>query len=400
MSQAAELCALYFMGLMSMLEKTVIEWLEEVVAIPSVTPDHGGDPEVLGELRLAQHLDGVFSALGFSCSFQEVEPGRPNLLARLGSGPRSLLIESHMDTVGFAGMTVAPFTLEKKAGKLYGRGSCDTKGPLAAVLWALHRIDLDALQAAGWSILFVGAMGEETGNHGAIHLVAQGCSADWAVVLEPTENQIVYAHKGALWLEATLVGRAAHGSKPEKGCNAIYAAMKLIAQLQNQIELDRTAAVGNPLGLPTLNIGCIDGGQAVNVVPASCSLRIDRRVLAGESSGKIIEQVKAMLEELKTAGHCVDYHLDIIENHAPFATELGSPLIQCLQGAGERCGIDVGTESAGWYSDAGPFSSCCKDVVVIGPGAIEQAHTPDEYIEEAELEAGARLMYEFFQGMI
>jgi len=380
------------------MERDLVSLLQQLVRVPSVNPGHGGDPEFAGEQRMAEFTAEYLQRAGFSVELQSPEPGRPNVIGTSGpaNAARTLLVEAHLDTVGVAGMCVDPFAAEIRQGRLYGRGACDMKGAMAAALHVLQPELLKRLSSNGWRTLFVGAMGEEGGNEGALELVRQGrLSADFCIVLEPTELAIVHAHKGALWTRVTLNGRAAHGSAPQEGRNAIAAAARLVEALSTEIE-ETASRMNHPaLGPPTFNVGRIDGGGAVNVVAGRCVVDFDRRYLPGESGAQLVEDLRRRLREYEARGEIVGFELGVLKDSRPFETDTTTELVQRLSRACEASGVPPALRGTGWYSDAGPLAPVCREVVVFGPGSIRQAHTADEYIELDQLEKGADILRRF-----
>ena len=379
------------------MQPPVVDLLARLVAIPSVNPDLSDDPAIRGEHRLADFLAAHLGALGFAVERVGKDPRRTNVIGRFGPARprRSLLVEAHLDTQGVTGMTVAPFGAEIRDGRLYGRGACDTKGPMAAVLAALDADVLAAVAASGWQLIFVGAIGEETGNDGANELTARELGADEAVILEPTGLNVVHAHKGALWFELEVRGRAGHGSNPDRGLNAVIGMARAIDLIMQQADEDRDRRTHPVLGQTTVNIGVIRGGTAINIIPDSCTIRVDRRILPGDNQEAILRRLREGLQALQAEGWMLSSDIRLIKAGVPFETPADSSLIQRLVAAGRAQGVQTGTEGAGWFSDAGPFSRTCRHVAVFGPGHIAQAHTVDEYIDLNELEAGRRVFREF-----
>ncbi|MBP7829634.1 MAG: ArgE/DapE family deacylase [Kiritimatiellae bacterium] len=372
-----------------------VELLKQLIAIPSVNPEHTADARVAGEERLACFLAGYLEEQGFAVSWQDRDTGRPNLLASFGPEDASatLLFEAHMDTVGVEGMA-DPFRARVENGRVHGRGACDCKGPMAAGLAALTPANLDALAGKGYRVLYAAVMGEETGNAGAIRLAQQGLRADRAIVLEPTELAIVHAHKGALWFDVEVRGLSAHGSNPERGVNAILGMARLLERIQQRHELDRARLTHERLGPPTLSVGQIRGGIAVNVVPEHCVARLDRRTLPEEKSADILAGVQAELDGLVREGLLLGGEVKVIKDNPPFHTDEDSELVRALDRACRKAGAPGRHAGTGWYSDAGPLSTGCPEVVVFGPGSIGQAHTADEYIELESLRAGVAALAE------
>jgi acetylornithine deacetylase/succinyl-diaminopimelate desuccinylase family protein len=377
----------------------LVELLRKLVSIPSVNPELAGDPAIAGEKRLAEFLAGELERRGFRIEWREIIRGRPNLLAwrSPARSTRRLLLEAHLDTQGVHGMTVPPFDAVISGGRLYGRGACDMKGPMAGALHALTPEVLNALAAAGVEVVFVGAIGEERGNVGAEQLASSGLGADEAIVLEPTELNIVHAHKGTYWFEVETRGRAAHGSSPEMGLNAVKGMMEVIARIDAQTEAARAARRHKTLGQPTVNFGVVHGGTSTNVVPDRCVLEVDRRLLPGEDCASIRAEISRALDQMQAAGRIAGWALRSIKEGVPFETDAGSRLIRRLADACATEGVNAAVEGAAWFSDAGPLSRTCREIAVFGPGSIAQAHTADEYIELSSLQRGSDILRVFFE---
>lgn len=371
----------------------VVQLARKLVSIPSVNPVLADDPSISGEHRMAEYLAEYLRQRGFRVDFHESMRGRPNVVGTYGpsSPKRRIIIEAHLDTQGIHGMTVPPFEGVIQDGRLYGRGACDMKGPMAAALVNLNAANLQALSSAGVQLVFIGAIGEETGNLGALELVDEGIGADEILVLEPTDLHIVHAHKGAFWFEVEVLGLAAHGSNPDKGLSAIQGMSRVIDLIYRQTA--EVALRNELLGRATVNVGIIRGGTSINIVPERCVIEVDRRTLPGERSDEIIARVRAGIQELVAAGHIRGGDVRRIKEGVPFATTADSPLVRRLGRACADHRVDAVTEGAAWYSDAGPFSRTCRDVAVFGPGSIRQAHTADEFIEIAELIRGADILH-------
>src|SRR5271169_4051410 len=264
--------------------KNVIELLQDLVAIPSVNPQGTPGTDRTGEQALAEYVADFLRALGADASLETVEPGRPNVVAHFAPvQPKArLAFAPHLDTVSVAGMTIPPFDPAVRDGKLFGRGSTDTKGPMAAALWAVRewaRSSARAKSRIRWS--FLALMGEEAGNDGAHALAKKGFSSDLTLVLEPTQLRVVTAHKGALWLEIDTTGVACHGSTPDQGRNAIYAMRRVLEIIEEKIIPGLSRQSHAKLGRPTLNVGTISGGSKINIVPDRCHAEIDCRIVPG-----------------------------------------------------------------------------------------------------------------------
>ena len=365
------------------------ELLRQIVAIPSVNPALADDDAIRNEARLVDWLEPWFAAKGFETRRVGQTPGRPNLLASCGAAApcKTILFESHLDTVGVTGFAGEPFALRAENGRLYGRGACDTKGPLAAFMAALDADVLAALVKSKTRIVWLGAIGEETGNLGAEEAVADGLRADECVVLEPTDLHIVHAHKGACWFTVATRGRAVHASDPARGDNAI---LKMPAVWK--ILEDATAEAGQTyhsavLGQPTVSVGTIRGGTGTNVVPDRCEIQVDRRLMPGETAAQVLGDLRARFAAISGG-----VEIGLLKEGLPFHTDAEAPLVRRFSAALSAAGVPPVREGAAWCSDAGPLAPVCGETIVWGPGAIGQAHTVDEYIEKASLAAGVEVL--------
>jgi len=370
---------------------SVIELLQSLVRIPSVNPE--GDPGVSpgGEAEMAKFISQFLEPLGFSITYEEAEPGRPNVIARAPGGtdrPR-ILLGPHLDTVSVAGMTVDPFSAEIRDGKIWGRGTSDTKGPMAAMLWAL-RENQGRLAQLPIAVDFVGFMGEESSQPGSRHFAAHHASEyDFAIVGEPTSLEAVYCTKGCLWATLEAQGIATHASQPHLGENAI---MKLTSELHRlQRELSPVLAdFSHPvLGGGTVNIGTIKGGSRTNIVPDSASATLDFRT------------VPTMLQEKDTTTRVREFLagsgviLASSQEYPPMDLATDHPWLERMS----QINPDLKLAGAPWFSDAAHLSKAGLPSICLGPGSINQAHTADEFIEISDLEDGAAWFSKLIQGL-
>ena len=369
-----------------------IEWLRQLVALPSVNPAMSTDDAQRNEARLVDWLEPWFAARGFRVERVGQTPGRPNLLVRVGARQprRTLLFESHLDTVGVAGFQGDPFTLREENGRLYGRGACDTKGPLAAFMATLDDEVLAALATSSIELIWLGAIGEETGNLGAEEAIAAGLRADECVVLEPTDLQVVHAHKGVCWFTAATRGRAAHASDPSRGDNAILKMAQVWGILAEATAEAAKQYPGHVLGSPTISIGTIQGGSGTNIVPDRCEIQVDRRLMPGESAPAVFADLQQRLAVVPGG-----VELTLLKEGLPFHTPADAPLVREFSAALAAGGVPSVVTGAPWCSDAGPLALACGQTIVWGPGAIAQAHTVDEFIETTALETARKVLRHF-----
>lgn len=380
--------------------------LADLIRIPSVNPmgrDVSG-PEFF-EGRVSDYLCAHLSALGTPYERVEVAPGRANILARLDGAPGApvVLLDAHQDTVPTDGMVIPPFEPTVSDGRMYGRGACDVKGGLAAMLAAFTRLARQR-PARHATVVVSFTCDEEATSLGVNHLTAAWADGgrryrllpqrpDVAVVAEPTTLDVVVAHRGAVRWKIHTAGRACHSSRPQEGINAIYRmarVLQLLEQFAAQLPGSRPA---HPLcGPATLSVGLIYGGSSVNVVPDFCTIEIDRRVIPGEQREDMIPEVTQYLAER------LDFSL---QHDAPFVfspplgDEDNGPLadrllaaVRTVAGPRQKVGVAYGTH-ASRIARAGVPS------VVFGPGDIAQAHTKDEWIDLQQLQQATDCYYRF-----
>jgi acetylornithine deacetylase/succinyl-diaminopimelate desuccinylase-like protein len=367
---------------------SVSELAQALVRVPSVNPD--GDPgtDRTGEQACAEYIAEFLRGIGAEVSLQEVHARRPNVVARFPAGgakPR-LLFAPHTDTVSVAGMTIDAFGGEIREGKIFGRGASDTKGPMAAMLWALHG-SRDLLPHLSHEIWFAGLMGEEAGQDGAQALAAIE-KFDFVVVGEPTDLEVVFKHKVDVTARIIATGRAAHSSCPERGENAITKLAAGLLSLEKALSA-YFAKISDPvLGHPTFSIGTIRGGTKFNIVPDHAEAVIDLRLLPSQWKDGDAREV---FEVMRSA--CPGLTVEKIAGSEALDTDPSHPLIAKL--------VEVGGKPAGaaWFCDAAIFSAAGTPAVAVGPGSIAQAHTEDEFIEVAALEHGVEFFKKFLHSL-
>jgi acetylornithine deacetylase/succinyl-diaminopimelate desuccinylase-like protein len=368
---------------------SVVELLQALVQIPSVNPE--GDPEVSpnGEKKMAEFLASFLAPLGFQITLDEAEPGRPNIIARApGSEDRPrILLGPHLDTVGISGMTIDPFLASISDGKVHGRGTSDTKGPMAAVLWALKKnakllIDLPV------AIDFVGFMGEESSQPGSRHFAKHHAAEyEFAIIAEPTSLQAVYCTKGCLWATLEAKGKSVHASRPQAGDNAILKLIDGLRDLQGPFFEHLSESCHPVLGNSTMNVGEIKGGTRANIVPAQASAIIDIRTVPD-------------LVKDRPASRILGDYLNGIElvhfaESPPMEIPADHPWLKRLQ----KSDPGLALTGAPWFSDAAHLSAAGLASICLGPGSIDQAHTADEFIAISDLEDGAQWFSNFIKSL-
>ena len=275
----------------------VTRLLSDLVAIPSVNPMGRplSGPGFL-EAGMSDYLERWFRELGAPFERQTIAPGRDNLLARYDApdARRTLLFDAHQDTVPTDGMTIPPFVPEIAAGRLYGRGACDIKGGMAAMLVAFARLVRERPKGSA-SVLMACTVDEEFTHTGSTRLATTPHGADLAIVAEPTRLDLIHCHKGAIRWKIRARGVACHSATPHLGVNAIYRMAPVLAALAEHAEELARATPHPVLGSPSLSVGRIEGGLSVNVVPDWCEIEVDRRIIPGEVPGECIGRVERFL---------------------------------------------------------------------------------------------------------
>jgi acetylornithine deacetylase/succinyl-diaminopimelate desuccinylase-like protein len=364
-------------GMPFVMPASAVELLAALVRIPSVNPHGVPGVEEPGEKACAEYIAEFLRRCGAEVELREVLPGRPNVIGRFPvdrPGKPRIVLAPHTDTVSVAGMTVAPFGAVIRDGRLHGRGASDTKGPMAAMLWALHNLG-ESIRVLPCEVWFAGLIGEEAGQHGAHHFVREN-RVDFALIGEPTGLDIVYTHKGSAWLALETGGIAAHSSRPELGVNAIQKMLGLLEFVSGELTREFAGIHDPVLGAPSVSIGTISGGTKTNIVPDKCEATVDLRIVPTQANADFTADLRRRL-----LAHCPDARIDIRLSQ-PLHTPRENRFIQILEEIGGRC---VG---APWFCDAAVFANAGIPAVAAGPGSIAQAHTEDEWIALDEFERG------------
>jgi acetylornithine deacetylase len=373
--------------------------LRDLVALPSVNPM--GRPLAgpdIHEHRVTDYLEQFFRALGVSFERQPVAPLRDNIVAWTDAPASSatLIFEAHQDTVPTDNMTVEPFAARIENGRLYGRGACDIKGGMAAMLAAFARLVRDKPQGAA-RVVMACTVDEEFTFLGVQRLV-EGKLRDrfsnvvGAIVAEPTQLHIVDTHKGAVRWDLTTIGQSCHSSRPERGINAIYRMAVLLPFIERYAE-ELRASHGHPrLGPATLSVGRIEGGTSVNTVPDQCRVEIDRRLLPGEKAPAALEHLHDYLRRHVDPSLAFSFSAPWLS--APALNSAGSEQLVARLGAA----IDgvIGThqvQAVPYGTDAAPLAESGIPSVVFGPGDIARAHTCDEWVPLDEVEQASEILY-------
>ena len=344
--------------------------LRDLVAIDSVNPDLV--PGGAGEGELAAFVAAWCERAGLEAQVAEAAPGRPNVVAvaRGSGGGRSLLLNAHLDTVGVAGME-EPFSGRIEGGRLFGRGAYDMKAGLAAALAAAARARGLGLRG---DVIVTAVADEEVASLGTEALVAAGVTADAAIVAEPTEERLAVAHKGFVALELSTEGRAAHGSRPDLGIDAIARMGHVLVRLE-RLDEELRAGTGNPLlGTGSLHASLVEGGQEYSSYPASCVLKAERRTIPGETVEQVADEARALLGD-------VPGDVRVLFSRPPLETPLDAEIATLVgrHAAGaEVCGM-------AFWADSALLAAAGIPTVLYGPRG-EGAHAEVEWVELASVE--------------
>jgi succinyl-diaminopimelate desuccinylase len=348
-----------------------------------------------GEINAAKVISAEFSQSGIDSQIETWNQNRANITVHIKStGHRAgLLFACHLDVVGpgEAAWKNPPFTAIESDSRIYGRGAVDMKGGTAAAVTAIRQIVDSGIELQG-DIIFSAVAGEETDSAGAKRFIGD---KDWlpelvgVVIPEPTDFEIVTAHRGILWLEVTAKGKAAHSSTPQLGVNAINSTRLILNELENY----KIKAVPHErLGTCSMSINTITGGKAMNVVPDKCSIGIDFRTLPGQVHQAIIADLEEICSRLKVDNEQFEASISVLREVQSMETDCSSDFIR------DFCSI-VGTDktvAVGYTTDGPYFASIGSPVVIFGPGKSHLCHKPDEYIDITDLEKGV----EYYKNII
>lgn len=372
--------------------------LAELVRRPSVNPMGRNDlpSDILYESRVTAFLEEYLHSLGCECQRIPFAEGRDNLVATYNPpnpAPFSILFEAHQDTVPVDGMVVDPFAAKIEDGKLYGRGACDVKAGIAVMLAAFTRLVKEKpVGSAQVTVAFT--VDEEHGGRGVSLLMRSGVRADCAIVAEPTLLNIVNAHKGVVRWQLETTGRACHSSRPDQGVNAVYRMAHLLRGVEAYAEVLHALPPDPVLGPRTISVGRVLGGVSPNTVPDFCLADVDRRLLPGETFETATADLEAFLRGLPE----VDFAFTLKQSSSGCAPLDPAGSVELVKRFGAVIDSVVGNHtvhSVPFGTDASRIAVMGIPTVVFGPGDIAQAHTRDEWVDLAQLEPAAEILFRF-----
>jgi acetylornithine deacetylase len=363
----------------------LVALLSDLVAIDSVNPSLV--PGGAGEAAIAAYIAGWATSADLEADVLESASGRPSVVvrARGTGGGRTLLLCGHIDTVGVSGMT-DPHTPRVDGDRLYGRGAYDMKAGVAAALIACR--DAATLGLAG-DVVVAAVADEEHASLGVQEVLSDaGVRADAAIVTEPTELELVIAHKGFTWSELEVHGRAAHGSRPHLGVDAIVKAGPVLTAL-GALDASLGERTHPLLGRGSVHASLIEGGAEMSSYPARCVVGLERRTLPGESAADVEAELGALLDGCRSADPALDVRQRTLLVREPFEIAGDAEIVETVRAAaGAASGAPPPIGGASYWADAAFIAAAGIPTVMFGPGG-EGAHADVEWVSIADTVAVA-----------
>ena len=370
---------------------SVVQLLRDMIAIPSVNPMRANSGEPV-EKGMANFIETMLSRARIDCKRQKVAEGRDNVIGIVHSTEtdrNGLMLNSHMDTVPVDNMSIKPFDPLMTNGCVFGRGSCDAKASIAAMLAAV--IDYANQPQRPAPVVFAAMADEEFGFSGSWKLIEDSWPVSACVVGEPTQLRRVIAHKGIIRWRINIQGLSAHGATPELGRNAIYAAARVALGLEDYAQQMAKQKPHPLLGHSTLNVGKVVGGHAVNIVPDKCVLEVECRLLPGEDGHQTLRDCEQFVRERLDGSVQLDFE-DPYLLDPPLETAPDAGIVGCLaRSQQEVLGFEKEVAGANYGTDGSKLARAGIQTVVCGPGNIAQAHTANEFVEIEQVELATRM---------
>jgi acetylornithine deacetylase/succinyl-diaminopimelate desuccinylase family protein len=367
--------------------------LSNLVRINSVNTAYENGP---GEAEISRFIKAFFDERGIETWTQEVFPDRHNVIARLPGRQtdRRVILEAHVDTASIQGMTIPPFEPTVKDGKMYGRGSCDTKAGLATMMHAVA--DLHERHIVPPCEVWMAAVVDEEFSFRGVVKLCENLVANAALVAEPTEMRAVIASKGVLRWRIVAYGKSAHSSKVHLGVNSIHHMARLLVAVEN-LHNSLSGVVHPLLGPGTGNVGLIAGGTQVNFVPDQCAIQIDRRLLPSESGEQVLAEYQSIIDSIQHEDPTARFEMEppmILD--IGLSTDADSQVAQCSSKVLQSMGLSGELSGVPFGSDASKLARQGVPSVIIGPGSIDRAHAAVEYVELDQLDQA----FEFYRNFV
>jgi len=370
---------------------STLQLLRDMIAIPSVNPGRANSGEFV-EKGMANFIETVLNGARIDCERQTVAEGRDNVIAIVhstGSNVNGLMLNSHMDTVPVDNMSIKPFDPVIENGCVFGRGSCDAKASLAAMMSAV--IEYANQSDRPRPAIFAAMADEEFGFTGSWKLIEKSWPVSACVVGEPTLLRRVIAHKGIVRWRVEVYGLSAHGAEPELGRNAIYEGARVALALEEYAQGLAEKQSHPRLGHSTMNVGRVAGGHAVNIVPDKCVLELEQRLLPGQDGQEAVRHCEQFLRHRLDESVQLTFEVPYLIDPS-METAAGAEIVEALARAQqEELGFQGELAGANYGTDGSKLSQAGIQTVVCGPGDIAQAHTANEFVEIKQLELATRM---------
>jgi acetylornithine deacetylase/succinyl-diaminopimelate desuccinylase len=359
-------------------ENEVIDILKKLISVLGHI-NYPGQEKKISDCTLK-----IIKKEGIETYFQEVENGRNNVIAKIPGkkNGKSLALNGHLDTVppNDNMKSYEPLIKDKK---VFGLGAVDMKGGVTAMMYSMFLLNRENVHLDG-DLFFTGVIGEESGGTGTRFLMDKGFKSDYFLVGEPTDLNIVNSHKGCFQMDITITGKAAHGSIPEKGANAISAMASFITKLNNEYIPILNSRYQEGVGKPTINYGIIKGGKKVNIVADKCTLTIDRRWIDSEKNTDFIYEIEPYLTEVCNTNPEFKYEATSTLPEGGYFGPLFLPknhkFIDIVKSAIKGIGLNTKVVGMQGWTDGATILNKGFPTLVIGPGSMSKAHSKDEFI--------------------
>jgi acetylornithine deacetylase len=367
----------------------LLKTLADLIRINSINPKLV--PDGPGEAEIAAYIVEALRRLHLEVMMHEPEPGRVSVVGKLKGqgGGRSLMLNGHIDTVGIEGMP-EPFSAAIRQGRMYGRGTYDMKGSIAAGMAAVKAL-VDAEARLDGDVLLAAVADEEYFSLGTAEVILRH-KVDGAIVTEATEMNLCRSHKGFVWLEVETMGRAAHGSRFYEGIDANMRMGRFLAELE-KLEKDLRTRTPHPLvGPPSLHAALINGGSGLSTYASSCKLKIERRTIPGETEAQALAELQTIIDRLTVADPTFKAIVQAFCMRDPFEVVADAEIVRAVERAATRvCGVQPRHIGQSYWMDSALLAAAGVETVVIGPiGA--GAHADEEWVDLQSLADLAQIL--------
>ncbi|MFX0092846.1 MAG: ArgE/DapE family deacylase [Candidatus Hodarchaeota archaeon] len=358
-------------------EEELLELLQELIKINSVNPSLASRGD--GELKIAQYIGKYLEKMNLEVKYQKIDSNRANVIGLLKGvgGGRSIMLNGHVDTVSIEDMKIEPLNPTYKNGNVYGRGAFDMKSGLAAITIAVQSLIKAGKELEG-DVILAFVADEEYSSLGT-EMLLEGYSTDAAIVCEPTDLQITIAHKGFAWTKVEVFGKAAHGSLPDKGIDAIAKAGRILVEMEN-LGRNLTQKKHSLLGSPSIHASLISGGTELSTYPDYCKIELERRTLPGENLKTVEDEIESLIERISSEDKQFKASFDVFFYRPALEVSKEQSVVHALNKACQRIlkREPEFTGTSGWM-DSALLAKAGIPTVIFGPSG-EGAHASVEYV--------------------